>query len=56
MTGGLFEADQQDQARAFRYAVEKVNGLRDILPNHRLVYHVEDTYKDDSFNTEIKGL
>ncbi|XP_044006778.1 glutamate receptor ionotropic, kainate 2 isoform X4 [Aphidius gifuensis] len=48
--GGLFHPSDDKQAVAFRYAVEKINAIRDILPRSRLSAQIEQISPQDSFH------
>ncbi|XP_036138978.1 glutamate receptor ionotropic, kainate 2 isoform X3 [Monomorium pharaonis] len=48
--GGLFHPSDDKQEVAFRYAVEKINANRDILPKSRLSAQVEVIQPQDSFH------
>ncbi|XP_063982434.1 glutamate receptor ionotropic, kainate 1 isoform X2 [Diachasmimorpha longicaudata] len=48
--GGLFHPVDDKQAVAFRYAVEKINAIRDILPRSRLSAQIEQILPQDSFH------
>ncbi|XP_058809851.1 glutamate receptor ionotropic, kainate 2-like [Phymastichus coffea] len=48
--GGLFHSSDSKQEVAFRYAVEKINGNRDILPKSRLSAQIEQINPQDSFH------
>ncbi|XP_011503888.1 PREDICTED: glutamate receptor ionotropic, kainate 1-like, partial [Ceratosolen solmsi marchali] len=48
--GGLFHSIDNKQEIAFRYAVEKINGNRNILPKSRLSAQIEEITPQDSFH------
>ncbi|XP_068243537.1 glutamate receptor ionotropic, kainate 2-like isoform X3 [Palaemon carinicauda] len=48
--GGIFDAHDERQELAFRYAVEKINADRKILPRSTLRAHIEKLPADDSFH------
>ncbi|XP_076549026.1 kainate-type ionotropic glutamate receptor subunit 1D isoform X4 [Osmia lignaria lignaria] len=48
--GGLFHPSDDKQEVAFRYAVEKINANRDILPKSRLSAQIEQIKPQDSFH------
>ncbi|XP_043469345.1 glutamate receptor ionotropic, kainate 2 isoform X3 [Leptopilina heterotoma] len=48
--GGLFHPTDDKQEVAFRYAVEKINANRDILPKSRLSAQIEQISPQDSFH------
>ncbi|XP_047363582.1 glutamate receptor ionotropic, kainate 2 isoform X10 [Vespa velutina] len=48
--GGLFHSSDDKQEVAFRYAVEKINANRDILPKSRLSAQIEQIKPQDSFH------
>ena len=41
---------------AFRYAVQRINRDRNILPNTTLIYEIQYVAKDDSFHAAKKGF
>ncbi|XP_049532370.1 glutamate receptor ionotropic, kainate 2 isoform X1 [Anopheles darlingi] len=47
--GGLFHPDDDHQEIAFRYAVEKINSDRTILPRSKLLAQIERISPQDSF-------
>ncbi|KAL9692705.1 hypothetical protein quinque_005512 [Culex quinquefasciatus] len=49
MEGGLFHPDDDHQEIAFRYAVEKINLDRTILPRSKLLAQIEKISPQDSF-------
>lgn len=53
--GGLFHPSDDKQAVAFRYAVEKINANRDILPRSRLSAQIEQISPQDSFHASKRG-
>lgn len=53
--GGLFHPSDDKQAVAFRYAVEKINNNRDILPRSRLSAQIEQISPQDSFHASKRG-
>lgn len=54
--GGLFHpSDVNKQDVAFRYAVEKINANRDILPKSRLSAQIEQISPQDSFHASKRG-
>ena len=55
--GGLFEHNDHDniQIVAFRYAVEKVNSNKTVLPYARLSTQVEHVANGDSFKVSKQG-
>uniref|UniRef100_A0A182UC39 Receptor ligand binding region domain-containing protein n=1 Tax=Anopheles melas TaxID=34690 RepID=A0A182UC39_9DIPT len=46
---GLFHPDDDHQEIAFRYAVEKINSDRTILPRSKLLAQIERISPQDSF-------
>lgn len=48
-------ADDLEAEIAFRYAVQRINRDRNILPNTTLVYDIQYVAKDDSFHASKKG-
>ena len=53
--GGLFEHSYRGQEQAFRYSVEKINARRDVLPNTRLTYDIQQSPNSDSFVAARRG-
>ncbi|CAD6205046.1 GSCOCG00003116001-RA-CDS, partial [Cotesia congregata] len=53
--GGLFHQSDDIQGVAFRYAVEKINANRDILPKSRLSAQIEQISPQDSFHASKRG-
>lgn len=53
--GGLFHPSDDKQEVAFRYAAEKINANRDILPKSRLSAQVEVIQPQDSFHASKRG-
>lgn len=56
MTGGLFHPEDEKQEVAFRYAVERVNADRAILPRAKLLAQVETISPQDSFHASKRGM
>ena len=54
-SGGIFEHEFRGQEMVFKYAVEKVNSRRDILPYTKLTYDIQECPADDSFLAAKKG-
>ncbi|KZC04140.1 Glutamate receptor, ionotropic kainate 1 [Dufourea novaeangliae] len=54
--GGLFHPSDDKQEVAFRYAVEKINANRDILPKSRLSAQIEQIKPQDSFHASKRDL
>ena len=54
-SGGLFEPEYQGQEIVFKYAVDKVNKRRDVLPLSRLEYQIQNSPMQDSFDSSRKG-
>lgn len=50
LSGGLFHPADDNQEIAFRYAVEKINADRSILPRSRLSAQIEKISPQDSFH------
>jgi len=48
--GGLFDLSESKQEVAFRYAVERVNANRKVLPNSLLSAQIEKIPPQDSFH------
>lgn len=55
ISGGLFHPADDKQEIAFRYAVEKINGDRSILPRSKLNAQIEKIPPQDSFHASKKG-
>ena len=53
--GGLFHPADDKQEIAFRYAVEKINSDRMILPRSKLSAQIEKMSPQDSFHASKKG-
>lgn len=53
--GGLFHPMDDTQEVAFRYAVEKINANREILPRPRLSAQIEQISPQDSFHASKRG-
>lgn len=53
--GGLFHPDDDHQEIAFRYAVEKINSDRTILPRSKLLAQIERISPQDSFLASKRG-
>ncbi len=53
--GGVFEHEFRGQEMAFKYAVERVNSRRDLLPFTKLTYDIQQSPADDSFLAAKKG-
>lgn len=53
--GGLFHPADDKQEVAFRYAVEKINADRAILPRSKLSAQIEKMSPQDSFHASKKG-
>lgn len=54
-SGGLFHPADDKQEVAFRYAVEKINNDRTILPRSKLSAQIEKMSPQDSFHASKKG-
>ncbi|EGI61386.1 Glutamate receptor, ionotropic kainate 1 [Acromyrmex echinatior] len=54
--GGLFHPSDDKQEVAFRYAAEKINANRDILPKSRLSAQVEVIQPQDSFHASKREV
>lgn len=54
--GGLFHNGDIDQELAFRYAVEKINLDKTILPRSKLSAQIEHVSPEDSFHASKRGL
>lgn len=55
IAGGLFHPADDKQEIAFRYAVEKINSDRSILPRSKLSAQIEKIPPQDSFHASKKG-
>lgn len=55
-TGGLFHPEDDKQEVAFRYAVERVNADRTVLPRAKLLAQVETISPQDSFHASKRGM
>ena len=53
--GGLFDHSDTVQEIAFRYAVDRVNSDRDIMPRSRLTAQIERIREQDSFYASKQG-
>ena len=53
--GGVFEPDFENLELVMRYAINRVNQRRDLLPITALNANVQSTPMDDSFVTSRKG-
>ena len=53
--GGLFDMSDSDQEIAFRFAVDRVNSDRTVLPNTRLTAQIERIPHHDSFYAAKQG-
>lgn len=53
--GGLFHPGDIDQELAFRYAVEKINLDKTILPRSKLSAQIERVSPHDSFHASKRG-
>jgi ionotropic kainate glutamate receptor 2 len=53
--GGLFHPADDRQEVAFRYAVERINDDRSILPRSRLSAQIERISPQDSFHASKRG-
>ena len=53
--GGLFDMTDTIQEIAFRYAVDRVNSDREIMPRSRLAAQIERIPKQDSFYASKQG-
>lgn len=56
VSGGLFHPADDKQEVAFRYAVEKINSDRTILPRSKLNAQIEKMSPQDSFHASKKGM
>ena len=55
LPGGLFDMSDSDQEIAFRFAVDRVNADRSVLPNTRLTAQIERIPPQDSFYAAKQG-
>ena len=55
ISGGLFDLAESKQEVAFRYAVERVNSDRNVLPNSLLSAQLEKIPPQDSFHASKRG-
>lgn len=55
VAGGLFDMTDTVQEIAFRYAVDRVNSDRDVLPRSRLTAQIERIPQQDSFYASKQG-
>lgn len=55
VAGGLFHPADDKQEIAFRYAVEKINSDRSILPRSKLSAQIEKISPQDSFHASKRG-
>lgn len=55
ISGGLFDLAESKQEVAFRYAVERVNANRKILPQSLLSAIIEKIPPQDSFHASKRG-
>nr|CAD7589586.1 unnamed protein product [Timema genevievae] len=54
--GGLFHPADDRQEVAFRYAVERINADRTILPRSRLSAQIEKISPQDSFHASKRAM
>jgi hypothetical protein len=54
-SGGLFDLAESKQEVAFRYAVDRVNSNRKILPDSSLSAQLEKIPPQDSFHASKRG-
>lgn len=54
-SGGLFHPGDDNQENAFRYAVDKINSDKSILPRSKLTAQVEIISPQDSFHASKRG-
>lgn len=54
--GGLFHDGDIDQELAFRYAVEKINLDKTVLPRSKLSAQIERVPSEDSFHASKRGI
>lgn len=55
ISGGLFHPGDDNQEIAFRYAVDKINTDKSILPRSKLTAQVEIISPQDSFHASKRG-
>ena len=53
--GGLFDISESKQEVAFRYAVERINSNRKILPKSLVSAQIEKIPPQDSFHASKRG-
>jgi len=53
--GGLFHPEDDRQEVAFKYAVDRINADRSILPRSRLTAQIERISPQDSFHASKRG-
>ena len=54
--GGLFGPDERQQEMAFHFAIDRINGDRNILKSSTLVAEVQRVNDGDSFHANKKGM
>ena len=55
LIGGLFDGAEPTQELAFRYAIDRVNSNRNVLPRSRLTSSSERVPPSDSYIASKKG-
>lgn len=53
--GGLFNENEEEQELVFRFAIDRINADKTILPKTTLVAQIEKIGKEDSFHADKKG-
>jgi glutamate receptor, ionotropic, invertebrate len=53
--GGLFHPEDDRQEVAFKYAVDRINADRSVLPRSRLTAQIERISPQDSFHASKRG-
>jgi glutamate receptor, ionotropic, invertebrate len=54
-SGGLFHPEDDRQEVAFKYAVDRINADRSVLPRSRLTAQIERISPQDSFHASKRG-
>jgi hypothetical protein len=55
ISAGLFEPGFDNEERAFRNAIDRINSRTDLLSDIRLAYEIETPRPQDSFSASKKG-
>lgn len=56
ISGGLFHPSDAKQEIAFKYAVDRINADRAVLPRSRLSAQIEKISPQDSFHASKRGI